>query len=261
MGGLLPWARSQAATATLAGDDERRMTTVEHLNELRRVVIVSLCAWAVATAVSAGFSHLLVRVLEYPLTTMLAAHHSLVSEAIITSPTELFTVPLKVALVGGFVLSLPIILWQAWTFVAPGLRPSERRFALPFVLSALLLFVAGGCLAYFLMPLWLNILTSLVGGNAIYFPDLDQYLTFLATLIVAFGVTFELPVVIVLLGLMGLISSPWLRRRRKVVWVVIVIGAELITPGADPVTPLFLAIPLLALYEGSVLVLAHALKR
>ena len=116
-------------------------------------------------------------------------------------------------------------------------------------------------MAYFLMPLWLNILTSLVGGNAIYFPDLDQYLTFLATLIVAFEVTFELPVVIVLLGLMGLISSPWLRRRRKVVWVVIVIGAELITPGADPVTPLFLAIPLLALYEGSVLVLAHALKR
>jgi sec-independent protein translocase protein TatC len=237
------------------------MTTVEHLTELRRVVIVSMCAWAVATAVAAVFSQVIVRVLEYPLTTLLARHHSLVREAIITSPTELFSVPLKVALLAGLVISLPVILWQAWTFVAPGLRPTERRYALPLMASALLLFAGGGCLAYFLMPVWLNILTTLVGSNAIYFPDLGQYLSFLAMLVVAFGATFELPVVVVLLGLTGLISSQWLRRRRRMVWLVIVIGAELITPGADPVTPLFLAVPLAALYEVSVLVLARALKR
>ncbi len=237
------------------------MTTVEHLTELRRVVIVSVCAWAVATGVAAIFSRVLVRVLEYPLTSLLAEHHSLIREAIITSPTELFTVPLKVALLGGLVLSLPVILWQAWTFVAPGLRPTERRYALPLIASALLLFAGGGCLAYFLMPVWLNILTTLVGSNAIFFPDLGQYLSFLAMLIVAFGATFELPVVAILLGLMGVVSSQWLRRRRRMVWLVIVAGAELVTPGADPVTPLFLAVPLLALFELSILVLARTLKR
>lgn len=259
--GLIRWARLRRPTSGQRRDEERRMTTVEHLTELRRVVIVSMGAWAVATVVAAIFSQTLVRVLEYPLTKLLAQHHSIVREAIITSPTELFTVPLKVALLGGLVLSLPVILWQAWTFVAPGLRTSESRYALPLMASALLLFAGGGCLAYFLMPVWLNILTTLVGSNAIFFPDLAQYLSFLAMLIVAFGATFELPVVVVLLGLTGVISSEWLRRRRKMVWLVIVIGAELVTPGADPVTPLFLAIPLLALFELSVLVLARVLKR
>ena len=125
----------------------------------------------------------------------------------------------------------------------------------------LLLFAAGACLAYFLMPLWLNLLTAIVGNNAVFFPDLDQYLSFLTLLIVAFGVTFELPVVIVLLGLLGVVSSAWLRRRRRMVWLVVVIGAELVTPGVDPVTPLFLALPLIGLFELSVLILAKPLRR
>ena len=111
------------------------------------------------------------------------------------------------------------------------------------------------------MPLWLNLLTAIVGNNAVFFPDLDQYLSFLTLLIVAFGVTFELPIVIVLLGLLGVVSSAWLRRRRRMVWLVVVIGAELVTPGVDPVTPLFLALPLIGLFELSVLILAKPLRR
>ncbi|MGD1053877.1 MAG: twin-arginine translocase subunit TatC [Candidatus Dormibacteria bacterium] len=241
--------------------DERRLTVVEHLHDLRRMLIVSLCAWGAATVVAAVFSHYLLQVLEYPLTSLLAKHNHLISKPIITSPTELVTIPVEVALVGGLVLALPVILWQLWTFVAPGLRRVERRFALPFIASALALFGAGGCLAYFLMPLWLNLLTSIVGSNAIFFPDLNQYLSFLTLLIVAFGVTFELPVVIVLLGLLGVISSGWLRRRRKLGWGVIVVGAELVTPGVDPFTPLFLAVPLVGLFELSILVLAKPLRR
>jgi sec-independent protein translocase protein TatC len=111
------------------------------------------------------------------------------------------------------------------------------------------------------MPLWLNLLTSIVGSNAIFFPDLNQYLSFLTLLIVAFGVTFELPVVVVLLGLLGVISAGWLRRRRKLAWGGLVLGAELVTPGVDPFTPLFLAIPLVGLFELSILVLAKPLRR
>ena len=257
--GILRWGRGRMARER--AEDERRMTVVEHLQDLRRVVIVSLVAWLLATIVAAVFSHLLLSVLEYPLTSILAKHNHLISRPIITSPTELVTIPLQVSVVGGLALSLPILVWQGWTFVAPGLRRAERRFALPVILSALLLFVAGACLAYFLMPLWLNLLTAIVGNNAIFFPDLNQYLSFLTLLIVAFGVTFELPVVIVLLGLLGVVSSAWLRRRRRMVWLVVVVGAELVTPGVDPVTPLFLAIPLIGLFELSVLVLARPLRR
>jgi sec-independent protein translocase protein TatC len=248
-------------------DDERRMTVTEHLQELRRVLIVSLIAWVAGTAVSAVFTEKLIGLLENPLRTVLAHQTSrLISGLkltgpIVTSPTELFTIPLKVAMLGGLVLSLPIVLWQVWTFVAPGLRPAERRFAGPFIASALVLFAAGSALGYFLMPIWLNILITFIGGNATYFPDLNQYLSFLLTVIVAFGITFELPVVVCLLGLLGIVSSRWLQRRRKVVWAVIIVGAELVTPGADPFSPLLLAVPLLGLFELSVLVLARVLHR
>jgi sec-independent protein translocase protein TatC len=240
--------------------EERRMTVVKHLQELRRVVIVSLIAWVVGTAISAVFTEKLIGLLEDPLKSVIATHtHA--GGPYVFSPTELFSIPLKVAIIGGLVLSLPVILWQVWTFISPGLRPAERRFAGPFVVSALVLFAAGGCLGYFLMPVWLNILITFIGGNATYLPDLNQYLSFLLTVVVAFGVTFELPVVIVLLGLLGIVSSRWLRRRRRVVWVVIIVGAELVTPGADPFSPLLLAVPLLGLFELSILVLARALHR
>ncbi|MGA2283827.1 MAG: twin-arginine translocase subunit TatC [Candidatus Dormibacteria bacterium] len=258
--GILRRGRGRMA-AERPVEDERRMTVTEHLEELRRVLIVSLSAWLAATVVAAVFNHLLLSVLEYPITSLLAKPDHLISKPIITSPTELVTIPIEVAMVGGLVVALPVILWQLWTFVSPGLRRVERRFALPFILSALVLFGAGACLAYFLMPFWLNLLTSIVGNNAIFFPDLNQYLSFLSLLIVAFGVTFELPVVLVLLGLLGVISSAWLRRRRKVAWAVIVLSAELVTPGVDPFTPLLLAIPLVGLYELSILVLAKPLRR
>jgi sec-independent protein translocase protein TatC len=258
--GILQRGRSRLAGARPV-KDERRITVVEHLEDLRRVLIVSLVAWLVASIVAAVFNHFLLSLLEYPLTSVLATHNHLISKPIITSPTELVTIPLKVAMVGGLVLSLPVILWQAWTFVSPGLRPVERRFALPFIASALLLFAGGACLAYFLMPLWLNLLTTIVGNNAIFFPDLNQYLSFLTLLIVAFGVTFELPVVIILLGLLGIVSSGWLRRHRKAIWIVILIAANLVTPGADPFTPMMLAIPLIGLFELSVLILAKPLRR
>jgi sec-independent protein translocase protein TatC len=215
----------------------------------------------VATAIAAVFSNFLLRILEYPLKAILAKHNHIISTPIITSPTELVTIPLKVAMVGGLIISLPVVIWQVWGFVSPGLRPAERRLATPLFASALLLFSIGACLSYFLMPIFLNILVTIVGSDAIYFPDLGEYLSFVCMLIVAFGLTFELPVVIVLLGALGVVSSTWLRRRRKVVWLVTIIAAELVTPGVDPVTPLFLAVPLIGLFELSILVLAKALKR
>jgi sec-independent protein translocase protein TatC len=250
-----------AAPVPAPSADEKRMTVVEHLTELRRVLIISLLAWLVATVAAAVFNGQVLHALERPLLEVLGKGSHLSQVPIVTSPTEPITIPLKVSLIVGFIGALPVILWQAWSFVAPGLRPVERKFAVPFVGSSLLLFAAGGAFAYFVMPVGLSFLANFLGGNASFLPDLNAYLSFFTLLIVIFGVTFELPVVVVLLGVLGIVSSKKLRSWRKGIWVGIVFVAFVVTPGADPITPTALLIPLIALFEASVLVLDKVFKR
>jgi sec-independent protein translocase protein TatC len=242
-------------------DDDKRMTVVEHLTELRRVLIISMLAWGVATVAAAVFNGQIIHALERPLLNVLDSSKFISKVPIVTSPTEPITIPLKVALITGFIGALPVILWQVWTFVSPGLRAAERKFAGPFIGSSLLLFGMGGAFAYFVMPVGLSFLANFLGGNASFLPDLNAYLSFFTLLIVIFGVTFELPVVVVLLGVLGIVSSKKLRAWRKGIWVGIIFVAFVVTPGADPITPTALLIPLIALFEGSVLVLDKVFKR
>jgi sec-independent protein translocase protein TatC len=242
--------------------DERRMTIVEHLEELRRVLIISSIAWLVATVAAFVFHGAILDFLLRPLTTVLGkTNNHITSQAVFTSPTEGLTVPIKVSMIIGLVGALPVVVWQTWTFVSPGLRPVERKFVGPFIGSALLLFASGAAFAYFVMPIGLNFLATFLGGSAVYLPDINSYLSFLVILILAFGVTFELPVVIILLGILGIVSSRLLRRKRKGIWVGIIIGALLITPGADPYTPTALFVPLIVFFEASILILDKVFKR
>jgi sec-independent protein translocase protein TatC len=243
-------------------DDERRMTIVQHLEELRRVLIWVMASWFVGTAIAFVFNGFFISLLLYPLKTVLLNSHSLLGgKAIFTSPTEGLTVPLKVSAVVGIVISLPIILWQTWNFVSPGLRPKERKFVGPFIASALLLFAGGAAFAYFVMPLGLNFLTNFLSNNAVYFPDINSYIGFFLIVCFVFGFTFELPVVLVLLGLLGFVSSKKLKGWRKIAYISIIVAALVITPGADPFTPTALAIPLVILYEASILVLQRIFRR
>jgi sec-independent protein translocase protein TatC len=243
-------------------DGERRMTIVEHLEELRRVLIISLAAWLVGSVVAFIFNGFILSLLLRPLKVVLAnTHNHIVNGAIFTSPTEGLTVPIKIATIIGFILALPVVLWQVWWFVSPGLRPIERKFTGPFIASAIVLFGCGAAFAYFVMPIGLGFLAGFLGTNAIYFPDIDQYFSFFLLLVVIFGVTFEMPVVLVLLGVLRIISSQWLRKRRKVAIVLIIAAAAIVTPGADPFTPTFLAVPLILLYEVSILVLSRVFHR
>jgi sec-independent protein translocase protein TatC len=258
---LPPAAPSPSPPPLPTSDDDKRMTIVEHLEELRRVLIVSLGAWLATTIAAFAFNGRVLTILEHPIKDVLGKGNHLSTLPIVTSPTEPLTIPLKVSAVVGFIAALPIIIWQLWTFIAPGLRPVERRFAGPFIASSIGLFAVGGTFAYFVMPIGLNWLAGFLGGNATFLPDLNAYLSFFTLLIVIFGVTFELPVVIVLLGVLGIVSSRRLRKWRKGIWVGIIFAAFLVTPGADPFTPTALLIPLIALFEGSVLVLDKVLKR
>jgi sec-independent protein translocase protein TatC len=217
---------------------DRRMTVVEHLGELRRVLIISGAAWLGCTLLAFVFIG-----------------------PIVTTPTEGISIPLKVASICGIIGALPVILWQLWGFVAPGLHRSERRFAGPFLASALLLFAVGGAFAYLVMPVGLGFLANFLGSNAEFLPDLNAYLSFFTLLIVIFGLTFELPIAVVLLGLLGIVSSARLRRQRKGIWVGIIFVALVVTPGADPFTPSALLVPLIALFEASILVLDRVFKR
>jgi sec-independent protein translocase protein TatC len=242
-------------------DEQSRMTIIEHLEELRKVLMISVGAWVAATVGAFFFHDRVLTLLEKPLTDVLGKGRHIVRVPIVTTPTEPLTIPLKVSAVAGFAIALPVILWQVWTFVSPGLRKAERKFAWPFVVSAVLLFAVGACFAYFVMPVGLNFLAGFLGSNAEFLPDLNAYLTFFTLLIVIFGVTFELPIAIVLLGLLGIVSSRMLRNRRKGIWVGIVFVALVVTPGADPFTPTALFLPLIILFEASILVLDKVFKR
>ena len=233
-----------------AGDwEEHRMTVLEHLEDLRRVLIHSLLAWGAGSVVGLAASFWTVKLLTLPLD---AAHY----KPVVLSPVGSFTIYIKVGLLTGLVIALPIILQRVWWFVSPGLKPSERRFARPLLISSLSLFTFGALLAYGFAYLGIQMLSRFSSFSGIgYVPVLDNYLGVLALLIVAFGVTFEFPVALVLGSLVGFVSSSKLKRWRKGAYLLIFAVGYLITPGADPITPLPLIIPLLMLYEGSIFVI------
>jgi sec-independent protein translocase protein TatC len=237
------------AAATDAEWDERRMTIIEHLTDLRKVLIHSLLAWGVGSLVGLAASFWIVQLLTLPLK---LAHY----QPVVLSPIGQVTVFIKVGLLTGLILALPVILQRVWWFVSPGLKPAERRFARPLMLSSLGLFLVGAAMAYGFAFVGVQLLAKFSGVTGVgYVPVLDNYLGVFALLIVAFGITFEFPVALVLLAMVGFVSSEKLKRWRKGAVLVIFAVGYLITPGVDPITPLPLIIPLLLLYQVSIIVI------
>ena len=225
-----------------------RMSIVEHLEDLRRCLIISAIGWLVATIVAFVFwqrilSALIVRAgLEK-------------SGLYFTHPAGAFTVGLTIALVVGLVVSAPIIFWQAWTFVSPGLHEHERRMALPLIFATSFFFLLGIAFALFSLPLFIRILTGFAPPDFHYFPLGDELIGFILLITIAFGLVFELPVVLYTLGMLRIISSRWLYRHR-LYWVIALgLAANFMTPGADPLTPLLVFIPLYAFWEWTALLL------
>ncbi|MEZ4601253.1 MAG: twin-arginine translocase subunit TatC [Syntrophotaleaceae bacterium] len=230
--------------------DELPVTS--HLEELRRRLIICVCAWLVAFLACYGFAEQLFQFVAQPVRAVLPEGSSLV----FINATEPFFTYLKIAAFAGLLLSLPVILWQAWAFVAPGLYGHEKRLALPFVLSSCACFATGTWFGFlYVFPLIFRFLIGFGTGTG----DIDamlsmaEYLSLSSKLLLAFGAIFELPIVIFFLARLGIVDHHWLAKNRKyAILVAFVVGAILTPP--DVISQLALAIPFIVLYEVGIIV-------
>jgi sec-independent protein translocase protein TatC len=229
--------------------DDTPKPVVEHLDELRRRLFWVVGTWALITGLAAfPVDHVFEILMGPAVDAVRARGHTLIAIA----PAELFMTYVKTALLAGFLGSMPMILYQGWMFVAPGLYPNERRFALPFVLGSSLLFAAGCAFGYFLA--FPKVFEFFLGLDTPFIETAwttQTVFAFMSRLYLAFGLAFELPVVLVLLSVAGVIAPGSLASWRKYAILVMFIIAAIITP-PDAVSQVMLAIPLCLLYEASI---------
>jgi sec-independent protein translocase protein TatC len=228
-----------------------QMPVLDHLAELRRRILISIFAVVVAGIVVFVFSN---QIIEFLTQYYEDATHGQRDALIFTGPTDAFLTRLKVATYGGIVLALPVWLYQLWRFVTPGLNPKEKRYAVPFVGSAIVLFVLGAFVAFLTLEPALSFLIDVGGSAQQPLFTSDRYLTLVSLMIVAFGISFEFPVVLVFLLLAHVITTRQLRSFRRWAIVLIVTFAAVITPSQDPYSLFFMALPLYLFYEAAIVI-------
>jgi sec-independent protein translocase protein TatC len=246
-----------------AGDS---MTLVEHLTELRTRLIISVVA--VAVGMLAGFLlyDWIFEFLLQPYKDIATSENALADGKLLqTDPLEGFGIRMKTSAYSGIALAMPVILWQLWRFVTPGLYPNEKRWAVPFVASALALFVLGAGLAYYTLPRALDFLVDIGGDDLVTAFAPGKYFQLITYMMLAFGIGFEFPIVLIFLQMAGILETDTLRRGRRFAIVGICILVAVITPSGDPISMLMLSVPMVIFYEiaiviGSVITKRRALR-
>ncbi len=233
------------------------MTVVEHLSELRRRIIVCMIAITIAAIVVYIFS---LDIIRFLITYYEDATDGERDALVFTGPLDAFATRLKVATYGGFTLALPVWLFQMWRFVTPGLHRNEKRYAIPFVLTSVLLFSLGGLVAMLTLPRALDFLLNIGGSELDPLLTADRYLSLVSLMIIAFGIAFEFPVVLTFLLLARVVSVAQLRRWRRATIVCITIFAAVITPSQDPYSLLLMMVPMYLFYEACIII-GRILKR
>ncbi len=234
-----------------------KMTFTEHLEELRFRLIRILIAIAIGFVISYSFSKHIFYIVSLPLLEVLPKGNNL----IFTALPEAFFTYLKISFFSGIVLASPYIFYQIWKFISPGLYPHEKKYIIPFVIVSTIFFTTGIFFAYFVVfPYGFKFFLSFQNEYIKALPSIKQYLSFCLKLLFAFGVIFELPVFMYFLAKIGVVNSILLTKNRKYVIVLIFIVAAILTP-PDVFTQFLMAVPLLMLYEISILVVKFVEKR
>ena len=224
-------------------------TLISHLLELRTRLLKAFIAVLIAFLPCAYYANQIFDFLSTPLVAKLPPGQKLIA----TTVTATFTAPLKLAFVAGLLIAMPYVLFQIWAFVAPGLYRREKRFAVPLLVSAILLFYMGVAFSYFLVfPLVFRFFIATTPHNVMLMADISNYLKFALTLFVAFGVAFETPVAVVLLVLTNLVPLAKLRSMRGYVLIIVFVIAAILTP-PDVLSQTAMAVPMYLLYEGGIL--------
>jgi sec-independent protein translocase protein TatC len=230
------------------------MTLLEHLRELRTRLVRAVLALGLGTAVGFAVFEPVLAVLIDP---FCAAQEVLDPGAscnlVALRPLEPFSSRMKTSVVIGLFIGGPVIFYQLWRFITPGLTRRERRLSLPFVVLSQMMFGLGLAFAYFVIPQGLRVLLGLAGPQVDTFLSLDEYLSFFLTTSVAFGLVFEMPLVLVFLAMVGVVSAAGMRQARPYAIVAIVVVAAVVTPTTDAVTLLLMAGPMIFFYEFSIL--------
>jgi len=234
------------------------MTVVEHLTELRKRIMISLVAVMGTASLVYWFAPDIIRwLLEFYKD---AAPKGTPNHFVFTGPLDAFVTRLKIATYGGIVLAVPVWMWQLWRFITPGLHKHEKRYAVPFVFASVVLFALGVVVALLTLPAALGWLLGVGGQEVQPLLTADKYISLVSLMMVAFGISFEFPVVLVFLLIARVLKTSQLIKWRRWAIVVIVAFAAVITPSQDPYSLFFMAIPMYLFYEGSI-VIGKIMKR
>ena len=230
--------------------DENKLPLTAHLQELRKRLILSFIAVGVGFVICYAFADTLFNLLAKPLMKIMPAGGTL----IFTSVAEAFFTSMKIGFIAGIILASPFILYQIWAFVAPGLYRNEKRYVIPFVLGGTFFFALGVLFGYFVaIPVGFRFLLGYASDFIKPMPSMKEYLTFCVKFLLAFGLVFEFPVVLVLLARIGIVDAKMLAKQRRYAILLVFIVAAAVTPSPDLLTQVLTAIPLVALYELSIL--------
>lgn len=220
------------------------MTLAEHLGELRRRFLIMAVSITLFAVLAFLFYPNLLKILQDPYCSAIPNH----CKFLVTNPLDGLTLRVKIAFFGGFLISSPIILWQVWRFVTPGLKARERRYVVLFVSSSLLFFATGIVLAYFSFGHAIHFLKSIGGSTLITEYNPNQYLTLFLLMMFIFGLMFLFPVVLVALELANIVKPAQLLRGWRYAVITITIASAVFTPSGDPLSMAALAVPLVIFY-------------
>lgn len=232
------------------------MSLMGHLIELRNRIFICAIAITIGAVVGWWLFIPIFNVLTHPIAELCRHHSCLLPDGKVQNldPLDPFTTRIKLSTYIGIGIAMPVLLWQIWRFVAPGLYSNERKYTLAFIGPALLLFLSGAAVAYYVLPVSLDWLQGIGGAKFVAAYDSGKFVTLVAWMMLAFGAAFEFPVILVALMSMRILKVKTLIHQWRYAVAGIAIVAGVVTPTADPFTFLFLAIPMVVLYGISIVI-------